>query len=74
MQEVFVLVQGTAELTVGGEAVTLQRGDAILIDPRDIHEMLNSGPDDVECVAVGISRGTGGKTVVVDGNDEGTDD
>ena len=69
MQEVFVIVQGTAELTVGGEVVTLGRGDAVLIDAHETHQMSNPGLDDVEYVAIGVSRGTGGKTVVVDGND-----
>ena len=73
MQEVFVIVQGTAEAVVGRESVTLQRGDAILIDPHEVHEMSNPGPNDVEYLALGISRGTGGKTVVVDWDDGGTD-
>ena len=61
-----MIVRGTAELTVGGEAVTLQLGDAILIDPHEVHQMSNPGTGDVEYLALGISRGTGGKTVVVD--------
>jgi len=72
MQEVFVIVEGTAELTVGTETVTLERGDAVLIDSHEVHRMSNSGPGDVEYVAIGISRGTGGKTVVVDRADGGT--
>jgi len=71
MQEVFVIVHGTAELTVGGESVTLGRGDAVLIDPHEVHGMTNSGPDDVEYLAIGVSRGTGGKTVVVGGDGGG---
>jgi mannose-6-phosphate isomerase-like protein (cupin superfamily) len=69
MQEVFVIVEGTAELTVGAETVTLERGDAALIDSHEVHRMSNSGLGDVEYLALGISRGTGGKTVVVDGDD-----
>jgi len=65
MQEVFVIIQGTAEATVSGEAVTLQPGDAILIDAREVHEMSNPGSGDVEYLALGISSGTGGRTVVV---------
>ncbi len=72
MQEVFVIVQGAVEAMVGGESVTLQRGDAILIDPHEVHEMSNPGPDDAEYVVLGISRGIGGKTVVVDRGDGGT--
>ena len=72
MQEAFVIVQGTAELTVGDKTVTLQRGDAILIDPHEVHQMFNAGPDDAEYLAIGISGGTGGRTVVVDRGDSGT--
>ena len=50
----------------------MQRGDAILIDPHEVHEMSNAGPDEVEYVVLGISRGTGGKTVVVDQDDGGS--
>ena len=73
MQEVFVIVRGTAELAAGGETVTLQRGDAILIDPHEVHQMSNRGPDDVEYLAFGITRRTGGKKVVVNTDDSGTD-
>jgi mannose-6-phosphate isomerase-like protein (cupin superfamily) len=66
MQEVFIIVQGVATIAVGGERVTLERGDAILIDPCEVHEMENTGAEDVEYVALGISRGEGGKTVVVE--------
>ena len=53
----------------GTETVTLGRGDAALIDSHEVHRMSNSGLGDVEYLALGISRGTGGKTVVVDGYD-----
>lgn len=32
MQELFILMQGEAELTVGMETATLRRGDAVVID------------------------------------------
>ena len=48
MQEVFVIVQGAAEAVVGRESVTLQRGDAILIDPHEVHQMSNPGANDDE--------------------------
>ena len=73
MQEIFVIVQGTAELTVGDETVTLRPGDAVLIDPREVHQMSNSGAGEVEYLAFGISRDTGGKTVVIERDDSGTD-
>jgi hypothetical protein len=45
----------------------------ILIDPYEVHQMSNSGRDEVEYLAIGISRGAGGKTVVVDGEGSGTE-
>jgi len=65
MQEIFIIVQGTARLAVGNETVVLRRGDAILIDLREVHQMWNDTEEDVEYVVVGITKGTGGKTVVV---------
>jgi mannose-6-phosphate isomerase-like protein (cupin superfamily) len=66
MQEIFVLVQGEAEITVGTETATLRRGDAVLIDPREIHQMQAIGSEDVEYVAIGITAKEGGRTVVVE--------
>lgn len=67
MQEVFIILRGTAELTVGVETIALGPGDAIRIDPREVHRMRNTGAEDVDYVAMGISAGTNGRTVVVEG-------
>ena len=66
MQEVFILVQGEAEITVGTEIATLRRGDAVVIDAREIHQMRNLGTEAVEYLALGITSEAGGKTVVVE--------
>jgi mannose-6-phosphate isomerase-like protein (cupin superfamily) len=66
MQEIFILVEGEAEITVAAETATLRRGDAVVIDPREIHQMRNAGRDAVEYLAIGITSQTGGKTVVVE--------
>jgi mannose-6-phosphate isomerase-like protein (cupin superfamily) len=66
MQEIFVLVGGEAEITVAAETVKLRRGDAILIDPREIHAMYNPGSEEVEYLAIGITNEMGGRTVIVD--------
>jgi mannose-6-phosphate isomerase-like protein (cupin superfamily) len=66
MQEVFVIAQGTAEMTAGGHTALLGPGDAVLIDAREVHVMRNAGDVDVEYLAMGIAGGVGGKTVVVD--------
>jgi mannose-6-phosphate isomerase-like protein (cupin superfamily) len=66
MQEIFIILQGEAHLTAGTQAVVLRRGDAVRIDPREVHRMSNPGAEDVEYVVVGISSGVGGRTVVVE--------
>jgi len=68
MQEIFILVEGEAEITVGKETVTLRRGDGIVIDPREVHAMRNVGAKDVEYLALGITSEAGGRTVVVEEN------
>lgn len=65
MQEVFVMVQGVAEMTVGHQAVELRRGDAILVEPREVHRMRNAGGEDVEYMVFGVAAGQSGRTVVV---------
>ena len=66
MQEIFIFVQGEAEITAGTETATLCRGDAVVIDAREVHQMRNTGTEAVEYVAIGITSEAGGKTVVVD--------
>ncbi len=65
MQEVFILVTGTAVMTVDREQCVATSGDTIIIEPREVHSMRNVGKSDVEYVVLGISTGRGGKTVVV---------
>ena len=65
MQEVFVLLSGEAEITVDADTVAMHCGDTIVIDPREVHQMRNLGPDDVEYLAIGITSEAGGRTVVV---------
>ena len=66
MQEVFVMIDGTVAMDVDGETFELAGGDSILIDPREIHRMTNTGETDVTYLVFGISTEQGGKTVVVD--------
>jgi len=65
MQEVFIICSGTASMTVNGQSHSLGTGDAITIDPREIHVMQNTCNEDVNYVVFGISKEEGGKTVVV---------
>ena len=65
MQEIFIMLGGPVSMRVDEETVELQAGDAILIDPREVHEMKNVSDGDVEYVVFGISTEQGGKTIVV---------
>lgn len=66
MQEVFVMLNGEVCMTVEGTEHKLVGGDAILIEPREIHQMKNLCNDAVEYVVFGISTEEGGKTVNVE--------
>lgn len=66
MEETFILVQGQAEMQIEQATLTLDRGDTVMIAPREVHSMKNIGPDAVEYIVVGITLGHNGKTIVVD--------
>ena len=59
------MIQGTVEIAVGSERFFMKRGDAVVIDPREVHQMWNPGEEDAEYLALGITSDAGGKTVVV---------
>ncbi len=66
MQEIFVMIAGEAQITAGGQTAVLHRGDAVLIDAREIHQMSNHAHEDAEYLAIGIAGAAKGRTVVVD--------
>ena len=65
MQEVFVMLNGKVEMNVDGKVVELVGGDAVLVDPGEVHQMKNLCEQDVQYVVFGVSTERGGKTVVV---------
>jgi len=65
MEEVFIVIHGTAKMTVGEREARIGPGDVVVIPVGDIHRMENMGKEDVEYIAMGISREKGGKTVIV---------
>ena len=67
MQEVFIILSGRVEITVDGIISELAAGDAVFIDPHEVHCMRNPTEHSVEFVALGISTGQGGQTILVDG-------
>ncbi len=65
MEEIFLILKGQAKILVNGEEAEMGEGEAVILLPREIHQMKNVGGEDLEYLAVGISQGIGGKTVVV---------
>lgn len=65
MQEVFVIMKGTASITVDAESDRLEPGDAVVIPAGAAHMMEACGAQDVEYIALGISAGGHGATIVI---------
>ena len=65
MEEVFVIVSGRAEIQVDDYKAILERGDAVVVSPGEIHQMSSVGDVDVEYLVVGIAGEKNGRTVVV---------
>ena len=66
MLEVFIMLSGPVEMVVDETSIQLERGDAILVEPREVHKMTNRSDGDIEYIVFGISQEKGGKTVVVE--------
>ncbi len=66
MQEIFILVQGSARIDIAGTSAELDTGDAVLVPVAAVHTMHNTGEADAVYIAIGITQGMGGKTVVVE--------
>ncbi|MGE5252834.1 MAG: cupin domain-containing protein [Planctomycetaceae bacterium] len=64
MEEIFIILKGQAKIIVPGEEAEMARGEAVAIPPGEVHEMKNAGGEDLEYLAIGISQGKGGKTIL----------
>jgi mannose-6-phosphate isomerase-like protein (cupin superfamily) len=65
MEEIFIILSGKVRVRSGDEEVIIEKGDAIMIPPKKIHEMENLIDQDVEYIVIGIVEGTNGQTIVV---------
>ena len=63
MDEVFIIVNGSCEITIGGETQTLTSGDAALVKAMTSHTMNNTTDSVVEYIVFGVSTEKGGKTI-----------
>jgi mannose-6-phosphate isomerase-like protein (cupin superfamily) len=66
MQEIFILVQGRTQINIEDESAELNTGDAVFIPVASVHTMHNPHTEDAAYIAIGITLGQGGKTVVVE--------
>ena len=66
MQEVFVLLQGSVEMTVETESVSMSAGDSVIVGAREVHQMANVGDSEAEYIVFGVASGEGGQTIVVE--------
>jgi mannose-6-phosphate isomerase-like protein (cupin superfamily) len=66
MQEIFILVQGRTQIDIKDESAELNTGDAVFIPVSAVHTMHNPYVEDAAYIAIGITLGRGGKTVVVE--------
>lgn len=66
LEEIFIILNGEVRITSGNKSEILFRGDTVVIPSKEIHSMVNTGKIDVDYVAIGISQGKNGKTIVTE--------
>lgn len=65
MEEIFIIISGKVKIICNNEAVILEKGDAVVIQPKEIHEMTNISHQDVYYIVIGITQSISGKTIIV---------
>jgi mannose-6-phosphate isomerase-like protein (cupin superfamily) len=51
-EQVYVIVQGAATMSVAGDTQEVGEGDLILVPPATDHSIANNGEDELDCVSV----------------------
>ena len=65
MDEVFILISGSAKMQVGSEEFLMSAFDTVVVPATIEHEMSNTGDIPVVYLVFGVSSGRGGKTINV---------
>ena len=55
MQEVFLMMADGAIAWVDGKEIILSRGDALVVDAKETHEMKNQGIASIDYIVLGIA-------------------
>lgn len=59
LEEVFYILKGQAEITIGEETQPISTGMAVLIPRHAPHQMKNTGTEPLEYLAFGAANGDG---------------
>jgi mannose-6-phosphate isomerase-like protein (cupin superfamily) len=59
VEEVYYVINGTGEASVGSETAAIRKGDAIALQLNDPHAFRNIGTDDLEFMILGIAAQKG---------------
>src|SRR3989344_547974 len=65
MDEIFIILNGSVNITVNNEVEKLTKGDAVVVPANLEHTMTNLGDTPIQYIAIGSIAGEGGRTVVV---------
>jgi len=65
MDEIFIILNGSVNITVNNEVEKLTKGDAVVVPANLEHTMTNLGDTPIQYIAIGIIAGEDGRTVVV---------
>ena len=65
MLEIFIIISNQATIIVNNKKEIMTKGDTVIINPNEIHQMINETNQDTEYLAIGIAYGTTGKTINV---------
>jgi mannose-6-phosphate isomerase-like protein (cupin superfamily) len=59
VEEVYYVIHGTGEASVGNETASIKKGDAVPLQLNDPHAFRNTGTDDLEFMILGIAARKG---------------
>ena len=65
MEEIFIIMDGLVKVKVNAQEAELAKGDVVVIEPQEVHEMENTGSEDAYYIVIGITQGRNGKSINV---------
>ena len=54
-EEMYIVLSGTADMTIEGKAVTVRKGDMILNPPNGEHGLQNNSDDDIDLLVIQVA-------------------